>query len=112
MEEAKNLDLFLDLNYLTESSLFKIKDVNEATNKLLEEYKEIAINQVIQNFGLDKILNIYKDGGNVTTLHNFKNAVFSDDESKEKYNIMQAHKKKLDRSYYDRNVFKKIKMAL
>lgn len=109
MEEAKNLDLFLDLNYLTESSLFKIKDVNESTNKLLEEYKEIAINQVIQNFGLDKILNIYKDGGNVTTLHNFKNAVFSDDESKEKYNIMQAHKKKLDRSYYDRNVFKKNK---
>ncbi|MFQ1030204.1 hypothetical protein ACEWB3_09765 [Staphylococcus haemolyticus] len=50
MEEAKNLDLFLDLNYLTESSLFKIKDVNESTNKLLEEYKEIAINQVIQNF--------------------------------------------------------------
>lgn len=35
MEEAKNLDLFLDLNYLTESSLFKIKDVNESTNKLL-----------------------------------------------------------------------------
>lgn len=60
MEEIISFDRFLDLNYLTESSLFKIKDINESTNKLLEEYKEIAINQVIQNFGLDKILNIYK----------------------------------------------------
>ncbi len=107
MEKAKNLDLFLDLNYLTESSLFKIKDVNESTNKLLEEYKEIAINQVIQNFGLDKILNIYKDGGNVTTFHNYQNRVFSDKESYEKYKIQQKNETNFQRSDYDQDIIKK-----
>ncbi|WP_049334837.1 hypothetical protein [Staphylococcus hominis] len=101
MEEAISFEKFLDLNYLTEDSLFKIKDVNESTNKLLEEYKEIAVNQVIQNFGLDKILNIYKDGGNVTTFHNYKNKIFSDKESKEKYEFQQKNQTNFQRSDYD-----------
>ena len=84
MEEAISFEKFLDLNYLTEDSLFKIKDVNESTNKLLEEYKEIAVNQVIQNFGLDKILNIYKDGGNVTTVHNAGKGIYANKKIKEK----------------------------
>lgn len=107
MEETISFDRFLDLNYLTESSLFKIKDINESTNKLLEEYKEIAINQVIQNFGLDKILNIYKDGGNVTTFHNYKNKIFSDKESKEKYEFQQKNQTNFQRSDYDQDVIKK-----
>lgn len=107
MEEAISFEKFLDLNYLTEDSLFKIKDVNESTNKLLEEYKEIAVNQVIQNFGLDKILNIYKDGGNVTTFHNYKNKIFSDKESKEKYEFQQKNQTNFQRSDYDQDVIKK-----
>ncbi|WP_204194286.1 hypothetical protein [Staphylococcus sp. GDY8P47P] len=101
MEEAKNLDLFLDLNYLTESSLFKIKDVNESTNKLLEEYKEIAINQVIQNFGLDKILNIYKDGGNVTTVHNAKKGIYTNKKIKEKFDDLKQY----NRDDYSNNIY-------
>ena len=107
MEEIISFDRFLDLNYLTESSLFKIKDINESTNKLLEEYKEIAINQVIQNFGLDKILNIYKNGGNVTTFHNYKNKIFSDKESKEKHEFQQKNQTNFQRSDYDQDVIKK-----
>lgn len=107
MEEAISFDRFIDLNYLTETSLFKIKDVNESTNKLLEEYKEIAINQVIQNFGLDKILNIYKAGGNVTTFHNYKNRVFSDKESQEKYKFQQKNQTNFQRSDFDQDVIKK-----
>lgn len=101
MEEAISFEKFLDLNYLTEDSLFKIKDVNESTNKLLEEYKEIAVNQVIQNFGLDKILNIYKDGGNVTTVHNAGKGIYANKKIKEKFDDLKQY----NRSDYSNNIY-------
>ncbi|MEK4918397.1 hypothetical protein NSU06_01310 [Staphylococcus sp. FSL W8-1270] len=101
MEEAISFEKFLDLNYLTEDSLFKIKNVNESTNKLLEEYKEIAINQVIQNFGLDKILNIYKDGGNVTTVHNAEKGIYTNKKVKEKFDDLKQY----NRSDYSNNIY-------
>lgn len=107
MGEAISFDRFLDLNYLDEADVFKIKDIDESTSKLLEEYKKIAINQIVQNFGLEKVLNIYKAGGNVTTLNNFNNKVFSDNESRRKSAQMEKNKIKLDRSTLDRNVTNK-----
>ena len=107
MGEAISFDRFLDLNYLDDADLFKNHDVDKATNKLLEEYKEIAINQVIQNFGLEKILKVYKAGGNVTTFHNYKNRVFSDEESKMKYERQESNRRNFDRKTLDRNVVKR-----
>lgn len=104
LEETISFDRFLDLKYLDSTNLFKVNDVEQKTSKLLEEYKSIAINQVIQNFGLEKIMKVYKAGGNVTTLNNFKNGVFSDEETQSKYNQIQANKIKLDRDSLDRNV--------
>lgn len=40
MGEAISFDRFLDLNYLDEADVFKIKDIDESTSKLLEEYKK------------------------------------------------------------------------
>ena len=107
MGETISFDRFLDLNYLVEADVFKIKDIDESASKLLEEYKKIAINQIIQNFGLEKVLNIYKAGGNVTTLNNFNNKVFSDNEARRKNSQMEKNEIKLDRSYLDRNVTNK-----
>lgn len=52
---------------------------------LLEQYKEIAITKVIQEFGLGPFLNDYRAGGNVTTLHNARAGVFAEDETKQRF---------------------------
>lgn len=101
MGEAISFDRFLDLNYLTDSSLLKIKNVNESTNKLLEQYKEISINQLIQNFGLEKVLNIYQDGGNVTTVHNAKKGVYANQKIKDKFEDLKQY----NRDDYSNNIY-------
>ncbi|MGA4514430.1 hypothetical protein ACPAY5_06195 [Staphylococcus caledonicus] len=99
----------------TSEEVIETTELTKTTNLLIDpfyddvlnrttKYKSIAINQVIQNFGLEKIMKVYKAGGNVTTLNNFKNGVFSDEETQSKYNQIQANKIKLDRDSLDRNV--------
>lgn len=101
MGEAISFDRFLDLNYLTDSRLLKIKNVNESTNKLLEEYKNISLNQLIQNFGLEKTLKIYQDGGNVTTVHNAEKNVYANQKIKDKFDDLKQY----NRDDYSNNVY-------
>lgn len=52
---------------------------------LLQEFKEIALTQVINEFGIGHFLEDYKKGGNVTTLHNANAKVFAELDVKERY---------------------------
>lgn len=101
MGEAISFDRFLDLNYLDEADVFKIKDIDESTSKLLEEYKKIAINQIVQNFGLEKILNIYQDGGNVTTVLNAEKGVYANQKIKNKFDDLKQY----NRDDYSNNIY-------
>ncbi|TCI39062.1 MULTISPECIES: hypothetical protein [unclassified Exiguobacterium] len=73
---------------------------------LLEQYKEIAITKVIQEFGLSPFIDDYKRGGNVTTLHNANAGVFLDDDLKEQYS--RDYSKKTRQDIYEKD-FKKMR---
>src|SRR4051794_37328564 len=61
------------------------EDSPRITSELLEQYKEIIITTLIQQFGLGKLLKL-KDGGNVTTLHNARLDTFANEEDKKRFN--------------------------
>lgn len=51
---------------------------------LLLEYREIVVNSLITAFGLDKLLFLDIDGGNVQTIHNAENRVYSNETFRER----------------------------
>lgn len=58
--------------------ILEIKELNiDHLNIILNEYKEISIQTIIKEFGIGPFLDNYKEGGNVTTLHNAKVGKFS-----------------------------------
>ena len=69
----------------------KKKKVKEVSNKLLDEYKEIVITQIINQFGIGQLIDGYKDGGNVSTEHNAKKGIFADEETKARYTREYKH---------------------
>lgn len=105
MTETINFGNFIDINYIDGTELFKYKDITNTSNRLLDEYKEIIVNQIIQQFGLSKILKLYKDGGNVTTLNNANNNVYANKNDEVRFN------KKFDRKDYESNVYGKNKFG-
>lgn len=105
MTETINFGKFIDINYIDGTELFKYKDITNTSNKLLDEYKEIIVNQIIQQFGLSKILKLYKDGGNVTTLNNANNNTYAQKADESRFN------KKFDRKDYESNVYGKNKFG-
>ena len=54
--------------------------------QLLDKYKETVGTTIIQQFGLRPFFDNYKDGGNVTTLHNAETGVFANNQDAERYN--------------------------
>ncbi|MFP9128861.1 hypothetical protein [Niallia sp. BSM11] len=81
------------LNQLTEES-------PRITSELLEQYKEIIITTLIQQFGLDK-LQKFKDGGNVTTLHNARLGTFANVEDEKRFNT--SYNKKTRKQIYEKD---------
>ncbi|EEL47030.1 ECF transporter S component [Bacillus cereus] len=53
--------------------------------KLVEEYKGVMLTTIINQFGLGPYLDSFKNGGNVTTLHNAQNDVFSNEADAGRY---------------------------
>jgi hypothetical protein len=81
------------------------KQVEESHIKqLLEKYKETIVTTIVQQFGLVQILDAYRDGGNVTTVHNAKeHKVFANDADKERF------QQSFDRNNYEKDFPKKRK---
>ena len=71
--------------------------------QLLDKYKETVGTTIIQQFGLGPFFDNYKDGGNVTTLHNAETGIFANNQDAERYN------QSFDRKNYEKDFPKKRK---
>lgn len=101
-------------NNITESSSASIEKFgNKPTsrelkaqriNELLDSCKDEVLKQIIGPFGLNKAMFNDKDGGNVTTLHNFEQGVVANQDDKKKYDDWQNSIKIFDRSPYDKDL--------
>lgn len=109
MTESISFGKFVDLNYIEGTDLFKYKDITNTSNKILEEYKEIIITQIINQFGLSKILQLYKNGGNVTTLNNANNNTFAKQKDELRFN-KKFDRKDYETNVYDKNIFGKVEL--
>jgi len=78
-------------------------------NELLNQYKEIVFTNIIQQFGLGPIFDLYKRGGNVTTLNNAERGVFANDEDERRF--MQNYSQDLRKDLYEKDFNKNRKKA-
>lgn len=70
-------------------------------NELLNQYKEVVLTNIIQQFGLGSIFDIYKRGGNVTTMHNAEKYVFANAEDERRF--MQNYSQDLRKELYEKD---------
>ena len=68
------LTTYLEEHYLTVLEELPEKEL-EIGQDLWKQYQEIITTSLYQQFGLSHFMQ-FKDGGNVTTLHNAENGVF------------------------------------
>ena len=93
---------------ILEDDFFKnmdTKDEYNTDNQQMESFWSVLKNQLttetVQRFGIEKVLNAlegtgglsdYKDGGNVSTIHNAKKSVFVDNEHERRFNATYNRK--------------------
>ncbi|MNW41844.1 hypothetical protein D3C74_189980 [compost metagenome] len=98
-----------DMTLLVEVDLKEII-LNEGTlqnshiKKLLLQYKETVLTTIISQFGLGPIFDSYKNGGNVTTLHNAEKGIFANKADEDQYT------EAFDRGNYEKDFPKKRKL--
>ncbi|MDA3054731.1 hypothetical protein OFN95_06630 [Campylobacter sp. VBCF_02 NA5] len=80
---------------ITELNELKDKLSQGDSAKLLELCKENAINTITSQFGLASLVISSKDGGSVTTTHNFKQGITANDEDRKKYEEWENNKEKI-----------------
>ncbi|MDN3956165.1 hypothetical protein [Sporolactobacillus laevolacticus] len=74
---------YLETQYM--DALNKLPEESpKITSELLEQYKEIVTTTLLQQFGLGKLVK-FKDGGNVTTLHNARRDTFANEEDERRF---------------------------
>lgn len=73
-------------------------------SELLNQYKEIVCTNLIQQFGLGPIFDIYKRGGNVTTLHNAEHGVFANEADEQRF--MKNYSQELRKELYEKDFLK------
>lgn len=87
--------------------LLKKEPIEEPVmDSLFEVCKKEIATQIISQFGLSQIYDNYKDGGNVTTMHNAKKGIYSDEEIKERFE--KKYDQNLRKELYE-NDFKKMR---
>lgn len=95
--------------YIDERFEKDLKDIpnkidNNHTRELLNQYKEVVLTNIIQQFGLGQIFDLYKRGGNVTTLYNAERGVFANEEDQQRFN--KNYSQQLRKELYEKD-FKK-----
>lgn len=78
----------------------------EKLDNLIHSCKETVIDSIIKPFGLAQILFTDRDGGNVTTVHNFKKGVVTTDEDAKRYYQYQESQANFNRKEYENKDFK------
>src|SRR5690554_4458650 len=75
---------------------------DERLQNLMESCQQEVLRQIIGPFGLTPAMFDDKDGGNVTTLHNFNQGITATDEDGRRYEQLQKNRAGgQDRSAYD-----------
>lgn len=97
---------YLDIKYgndFTDIQNGKLTSAN--MNDLLNQYKDIVLVNLIQQFQLGPIFDAYKSGGNVTTLHSAQNYVYANSQDKQRFekNYSQELRKDLYESDFKQN---------
>lgn len=69
------------------------------TQELLMQYKEVVLTNIIKEFGLSQFFNMYKRGGNVTTLHNAQNGIYANSEDERRFE--QSYSQDLRKHLYE-----------
>lgn len=92
-------EIRIEVNELFMESIEQIKRVkheigNQDMENLLIMCKSQVIETVTGQFGLSGIFLSNQDGGNVTTIHNFKKGIVANDRDYEKYNNYQENQKR------------------
>ncbi len=113
-EEAKNNSVYsTNVNNLQNELHHKSPSSRELKkqrmNELLDSCRDEVLKQIIGPFGLNKAMFNDKDGGNVTTLHNFEQGVVANENDKERYDKLLKSRNDFDRTPYDKDLPKKRK---
>jgi 5-methylcytosine-specific restriction endonuclease McrA len=100
-------------NDATDRSVNKIISSKELKkqrmDELLNSCQDEILKQIIGPFGLTKAMFNDKDGGNVTTTHNFEKGVVATEADKQKYDAYKNSQEKFDRKPYDKDLPQKRK---
>lgn len=103
MEEHYNYNY--DFNVTNEEAKeflvqFKRDFNQERFDKLIIDCKKEVINSIVNPFGLGKIISAYdKVGGNITSIHNFKQGIVATNEDKNRYDEWQRIANPTDADY-------------
>jgi hypothetical protein len=79
---------------LKELDSLKDQFSTEDSARLLDLCKNTVIETITSQFGLASLFIESKDGGSVTTSHNFEKGITSTDADRQKYNTMEANKQR------------------
>ncbi|MBP3224197.1 MAG: sulfite exporter TauE/SafE family protein [Campylobacter sp.] len=95
----ENNTLRIQINDELENALNELQELKDKLSsgdsaKLLELCKENAINTITSQFGLASLVISAKDGGSVTTTHNFKKGIVANDEDRKKYETWKGNQNK------------------
>jgi hypothetical protein len=97
LDKLSELDTIkIEINEGLEEALIELESLHdqfseEDSAKLLDLCKNTVIETITGQFGLSSLFIDAKDGGNVTTAHNFKKGITSSDADKQKYETYQAN---------------------
>ena len=105
-ELSKKDQLRLEIDQGLNEALMGLEEINakmpqEQTQKLFEQCANNAIDAVTGHFGFAAAILDSKDGGNVTTLHNFKKSIVSNEEDQKKLTEFKQDYNRKDSSYDD-----------
>lgn len=93
---------YIDEKYGNDLKDIQNEKVNTShVNELLNQYKEIVLTNIIQQFELGPIFDIYKRGGNVTTMHNAEKYIFANIEDERRF--MQNYSQNLRKELYEKD---------
>ncbi|OUS68702.1 hypothetical protein B1748_33145 [Paenibacillus sp. MY03] len=96
---------FIDVKYGSDLNIINQNNDQNYIRELLIQYKDVVLTNIIQQFGLGPIFDIYKRGGNVTTLHNANSAVFANEVDEQRFtkNYSQEMRKKVYEQDFPKN---------
>nr|WP_304219969.1 hypothetical protein [Fredinandcohnia onubensis] len=100
--------LNLDVEELEDNiSVYKNGFDEDKLHEMIHECREVVINSILGPFGLSVSMFDNQEGGNVTTVYNFKKGVTATEEDRERFYRYKSNLTNLDRSEINKDYTKK-----